>query len=225
VPKQDGTCPSCQTSMKQEAHRGAASSEDSEHKECPFCAETIRTKAIKCKHCNEFLEPPTVKNVLSTVRKKVGNMNITQGFKRIILVLAVLAMVPGFLMGWNIYDYVSTQGKKPVAQPTYIIEPYIEEEGLQQNKGDGHSNKPVIEPVIEPAAPQDQGLFHRLLEVEEDGHETTTPPTLNSAVAGVTGAVVSFLIVLLCLRIVLRVVVWVVDGFRGAVDQSQEGTP
>lgn len=45
-------------------------SDQQEYKECPFCAETIRAKAIKCKHCNEFLEPPTVKNVSSTVLEK-----------------------------------------------------------------------------------------------------------------------------------------------------------
>lgn len=28
----------------------------SETKECPFCAETIRTAAIKCKHCGSMLE-------------------------------------------------------------------------------------------------------------------------------------------------------------------------
>ena len=34
----------------------AAPIEDKQHKDCPFCGEQILARAIKCKHCGEFLD-------------------------------------------------------------------------------------------------------------------------------------------------------------------------
>ena len=43
-------------------------SESADMKRCPFCGEEIKTCAIKCKHCGEFIEVTSTKNTEKQIK-------------------------------------------------------------------------------------------------------------------------------------------------------------
>jgi hypothetical protein len=58
-------------------------------KKCPFCAEEIQDDAIKCKHCNEFLDGRPRENAAAPEGKKVPWF-----FSKTSIVLSVVTLGP-----------------------------------------------------------------------------------------------------------------------------------
>ncbi len=79
-----------------------------QNKECPFCGETILAKAIKCKHCGEFLNGRTTQlSVQKHTGKKcpycgeygVGKVRGLQGAGEIFIavILFFCFLIPGII--------------------------------------------------------------------------------------------------------------------------------
>ena len=47
-------------------------------RDCPFCAEPIAIAAVKCRHCNEFLDPSLRAQAAVAVKAVASPSNVTQ---------------------------------------------------------------------------------------------------------------------------------------------------
>lgn len=76
-------------------------------KRCPYCAEDIRSEAIKCRHCGSFLDRPGSSNARSWRRVRRDKMiaGVCMGLARefdVPVTVLRLAFVLGTLLGGGI---------------------------------------------------------------------------------------------------------------------------
>jgi len=55
-------------------------------KKCPFCAEEIENDAIKCKHCNEFLD--------KAIQSYLSEKKVKWYFRKTFIIIAILSVGP-----------------------------------------------------------------------------------------------------------------------------------
>ena len=121
-------------------------------------------------------------------------MNIIKGVTRIALVLAIMATVPGFLGGWDIYKF-----KKTI---TIELDSPVNE-SLSPEELQKRLNKKSAKDFLD-EKPLD--LFKE--------ERCSYPPNWQCAIAGVMGSIVAFLVVFFSISGITRVFLWIIEGFK-----------
>ena len=134
-------------------------------------------------------------------------MNIIKGLDRIILILAIIAVVPGFWGGWEIYleDAVSRHN-----EATHEAE-YEQREELIRRLFPNIPNGEWLTPeqyMSLPALPPQP--------------EFIPPPTWQFVTAGFGCAVILFVATLFGLKGLIRLFAWIVQGFK---DEKKDEAP
>lgn len=162
-------------------------------------------------------------------------MNIKRGMDRIALVLAAIAILPGGILGWIVYEQEKKGGVRVEPVPgdyvtpelQYMGPPDIEHTPLPDFKSDKPSHLYVLKKFRQEYPEYndmpDGELVERLhAKYYSDmsfkdfcQHVGFTPtPKWQCAIAGATGAGIAFLLVLFGVRGTTRLALWIGGGFK-----------
>ena len=141
-------------------------------------------------------------------------MNIIKGVARIALVLAIIATVPGFLGGWNIYKVEKTMKVRWYGDKRLPAEKIPEE--FQKKIAEKLPEK-LQKKIKEKRTVLSPEEFDKVCEAEDTILPPVRyyyPPDWQCAIAGVIGSIVAFLIVFFGISGITRTFLWVVEGFK-----------
>jgi hypothetical protein len=141
-------------------------------------------------------------------------MNTIKGVARIALVLAIIAIVPGFLGGWNIYEVEKTMKVR-----------WYGDKKLPAEKIPEEFQKKIAEKLPEKLQKKikEKGTVLNPEELDKWYEAKATilppvryyyPPDWQCAIAGVIGSIVAFLIVFFGISGITRVSLWIAEGFK-----------
>ena len=135
-------------------------------------------------------------------------MNTIKGMVRIALVLAIIAIVPGFLGGWIIYQSEETIELKSLDKKILTPEEF-DKRLTKQSASDFLDEKP--RDLIEEMRKDPSGILYKSGIRQVEYHY---PPNWQCTIAGVIGSIVAFLIVFFGISGITRVLLWIVVGFK-----------
>ena len=141
-------------------------------------------------------------------------MNIIKGVARVALVLAIIAIVPGFLGGWNIYQSEKTMKVRRYGDKKLPAETIPEE-----------FQKKIAEKLPEELQKKikEKGTVLNFEELDKwyeakvailPPVEHYYPPDWQCSIAGVAGSSIAFLIMFFGISGITRVLLWIVVGFK-----------
>ncbi len=140
-------------------------------------------------------------------------MNVIRGMYRIAIILGVIALVPGFLGGWYIYESEKTMKVRWYGEKMLPAEKIPEEYQEKIN-------------AILPEELQKKRRIKRGISLEEldkifEARNTVlppvryySPPDWQCAIAGIAGSIAAFLIVLFSIFGITKVIKWIIAGFK-----------
>jgi len=141
-------------------------------------------------------------------------MNIIKGAARIALVLAIIATIPGFFGGWDIYKVEKTMKVRWYGDKMLPAEKIPEEFQKKIAEKLPEKLQKKIKEKRTGLNPEELGKWIEAKATILPPVEYYYPPDWQCAIAGVAGSSIAFLIVFFGINGITRVFLWIAKGFK-----------